>query len=253
MLRHAIAASALAAAVLLTPTAAFAKTHGGGGGGSPSPTGYDVSYPQCGTALPTGQTFGIVGVNSGIVFSPNPCLSTEYAWAVKSTMSPRVSFYANTADPGPTSPHWPTGQAGCPSDTLTTGCSYDYGWNAAADSFQDAVAASTPAAAQAAPWWLDVESANSWQNTPSYNIADLQGAVAYLQSVGVSTVGIYTNGSSWSSITGNSTAFARYPSWVPGARSLRGAESNCTASITGGMVTDAQYPLNGYDADYRCP
>ena len=32
---------------------------------SSTPTGNDVSYPQCGKKLPSGQAFGIVGVNDG--------------------------------------------------------------------------------------------------------------------------------------------------------------------------------------------
>src|SRR4051812_26557713 len=47
---------------------------------SPS-RGYDVSYPQCGSALPSAPAFGIVGVDDGIVFSANPCAGTELAWA----------------------------------------------------------------------------------------------------------------------------------------------------------------------------
>src|SRR3954465_13658524 len=93
------------ALVVLTPFSALAakkppKGHGDAGG-----TGYDVSYPQCSGALPPSPLFGIVGVNNGIVYSANPCLATECAGAANATTTtrPKVSFYANTANPGPAS------------------------------------------------------------------------------------------------------------------------------------------------------
>lgn len=237
-------------AVLASGGAAWAK-----GGGSTS-TGYDVSYPQCGASLPAGPAFGIVGVNDGIVYSPNPCLAAEYQWAAASTSTirPKVSFYANTANPGLASSHWPTGQTSpraC-DGSLSTACSYDYGWNAAADSFTDAQNASG-ATASADPWWLDIETANSWQSDPSLNNADIQGALDYLMNAGVTSTGIYTNLNSFQTIMGSTTAFAGYPSWVPGAHSVRAAKNNCNASITGGHVVYAQYPSGGFDADYPCP
>src|SRR3954471_2533423 len=99
--------------VLATAGPALArKPPKGGGGGGSSPTGYDVASPQCGGALPSSPLFGIVGVNKGIVYSANPCLATQYQWATTSTgtAGARVSFYANTANPGTASTHWPTGQ-----------------------------------------------------------------------------------------------------------------------------------------------
>src|SRR5258706_3139863 len=179
----------------------------------PTSRGYDVSYPQCGQPLPSSSLFGIVGVNNGIVYSANPCAGTELAWAQQAA-NHAPAFYANTADPGPAySSHWPTGQTTpetCdPAANNSTACSYDYGWNAAKDSFADAVVAeqqsngtsvqtATSAAAQA-PWWLDVETGNSWQTLESAygqtsiseanDVAALEGAIAALQSVGVAPVG----------------------------------------------------------------
>jgi hypothetical protein len=116
------------------------------GASGASNVGYDISYPQCGGAFPSGGAFGIVGVNDGRPFSANPCLgvgssASELQWA-----GMNAGLYANTADPGPAlSTHWPNGQT-APKQCNTTSnpgsdtpeCHYDYGWNAAADGYQDA-------------------------------------------------------------------------------------------------------------------
>lgn len=241
-----------------------------GGGGlafGASSTGYDISYPQCNAGFPSPGTFGIVGVNGGKPFGANPCLGTgsgssELQWA-----GMNAGLYANTADPGPAlSTHWPNGQTSpryCdPANNSTADCAYDYGWNAAADSYADAVnayvslgwaatgATRTPVANQ---WWLDVESANSWMTNTAMNVADLQGAADYLASVGASGVGFYANSSDWQSVTGATASFSAHPSWTPGAGSLAQAQASCGApGITGGPVALAQYLSGGFDGDVQC-
>ncbi|MGZ6299178.1 MAG: hypothetical protein ACXWMN_01635 [Candidatus Limnocylindria bacterium] len=238
--------------------------------GGPTP-GYDISYPQCGTPFPTNVAFGIVGVNKGIVFSPNPCLGTgdgpsELTWGG----GIQAQLYASTGNPGPAlSTHWPNGQtsprecntpASPGSDTLN--CAYDYGWNAAADSYQTAVrayislglaAAGSTSTPTANVWWLDVETSNSWRSDVSLNVAALQGAVAYLQSAGAARIGFYSTQQQWDQITGGTLAFAAQPSWVAGASSARQARNNCSGSaFTGAGVELAQYFAKGFDADLRC-
>ena len=252
MFRRTVLLVTILLALLAWPGRALAQTT--------SATGYDVSYPQCGASLPPSPSFGIVGVNDGIAYRANPCLSTEYQWALTSTATGRkASFYLNTANPGPASSHWPVGQASpqaCTSATLNSACSYDYGWDTAADSFADAVKVAGRHAARGAPWWLDVESANSWSADGSDNVADIQGALDYLkQSAGAAIftpAGIYTDSSSWSTITGGTRQFASYPSWVPGATTRSQAQANCQTTITGGKATYAQYTASGFDADYPC-
>jgi hypothetical protein len=264
MSRPLLLAVALVACALLLPAAASAGGKPPAGGGK-TLTGYDVSYPQCGGALPANALFGIVGVNDGIVYSANPCLATELTWAEQ--YEPTAIVYANTADPGPAlSSHWPTGQTSprfCdPAQLDSTDCSYDYGWNAAADSYRDAVIAyislgRAPAGATQTPspneWWLDVESANSWEQNTSNNVAELEGEVAYLQSQSVSSIGFYANANDWLSITSATTVFGSYPSWHAGSGSKRTAQSHCgTSGITGGPTKYSQYASGGYDADIRC-
>src|SRR3954452_12155896 len=71
---------------------------------APTPTGNDISWPQCGKALPKGQAFGIVGVNGGKATTTNPCLTSQLNWAAGSTGQatdqPKVQVYVNTANPG---------------------------------------------------------------------------------------------------------------------------------------------------------
>ena len=238
------------------------------------PTGYDISYPQCGRSYPTSTAFGIVGVNDGIVYSANPCAPSELAWA-EAAKNHAPAFYANTADPGPGySSHWPAGQQSpeaCDGSN-SVACSYDYGWNAAQNSFAAAVAAeqadgsaSSTTAAAAAPWWLDVETGNSWESLESAygataasdanDQADLRGAVAYLTSHGVGTVGFYSTGSQWTSITGGTgSTFAASPEWEASFQTLSSAQAGCSStSFTGGRLALTQYPSGGFDADYACP
>lgn len=234
-----------------------------------STNGYDISWPQCGRAYPSHPAFGIVGVNAGIVFSANPCLQSELAWAGGAT----GQLYANTANPGPTlSTHWPDGQASpaaCNptgssllSDRDTWACAYDYGYNAAADSYNDAVLAFgklglSPATPAGSAWWFDVETSNSWRTDVTLNVAALQGAILYLNLVGVANtrIGFYSTQYQWNQITGGpATSFVAFKSWVAGASSARGASAKCVGSgFTGGGVALAQYPSGGFDADLRCP
>lgn len=66
--------------------------------------GNDISYPQCGKALPTSQAYGIVGVNGGTANSTNACLAEQMQWAARSAGNnpnqPKVQLYVNTGNPG---------------------------------------------------------------------------------------------------------------------------------------------------------
>jgi hypothetical protein len=84
--------------------------------------------------------------------------------------------------------------------------------------------------------------------------------VAALRAAGVTTVGLYSTSGMWGQITGATSAssalndpFRGLPNWVPGARSLKDAPNYCSRTFAGGPVTYAQYPSNGFDADYICP
>jgi hypothetical protein len=234
------------------------------------PIGYDISYPQCGGPYPASPDFAIVGVNGGRVYSSNPCLAAPDGTGQLAWGGPDVELYANTANPGPElSSYWPRGQVAprpCDTATLpgadTLECAYDYGWNAAADSYRTAVTAAVAAGlgpadaarmAQDAFWWLDVETANSWRDDPALNVAALQGARDYLESMRVAGVGFYSTPRMWAQITGNTNAFGEHPSWVAGASTLREAMARCNdEGFTGGPLRYAQYLRQGFDANHRC-
>ena len=298
------AAMAGALAILTaSPALAARPSHGGGGGGggSSSTTGNDVSYPQCGGSLPSGQAFGIVGVNDGLANTPNPCLGpspsypsyteSELYWAVASstgtTSQPKAGLYVNTADPGNGVSDWPSNNDGGGTDPYgscvpssgnelvgvnSTACAWQYGYNKAAQDAAWLTIAATaingqsakitvPTSPAAYPWWLDVETANSWQSGTSglqMNVADLQGMVAALSAAGVTKVGVYSTSYQWDQVTGGSkytagTALVGLPDWIPGARKLSGAVSNCQLSaFTGGGVELTQWFSRPFDSDYAC-
>jgi hypothetical protein len=214
-------------------------------------TGYDVSFPQCGRSLPRDGSFGVVGVTNGLPWSANPCLATQYKWADSKASAP--SLYMNTANPGPISKYWDRpGPRVCedPQSYDDTGCSYNYGWNAAADAY--AVASGATAGGSATNfWWLDVETVNSWNGSSEANAATLDGYMEYLLGRGVGGVGVYSTGSQWRAITGGHE-LPSAPNWVAGGSNKKSASRLCSSSFTGGPVWLVQYASKGFDADYVC-
>lgn len=230
--------------------------------------GIDVSFPQCGSAIPpVAVDFAILGVNGGRPYVPaNPCLAAQIA-----QFGPTVRFYANTANPGPLlSNFWPVNRvvpkpcatAAAP-DPDTLDCAYDYGWYGAWDSYDKAVAAQTAAGVASSPveWWLDVEdgsAGNDWRTDSARNVAVLRGAVDALESRGVARVGFYSSPDAWQRITGGTREFAGYASWLAGGQTRDIAVAKCGGDgLTGGGVALAQYfPFSGaapIDGNVACP
>jgi len=191
--------------------------------------GNDISWPQCGGAFPTKAGFGIVGVNNGVPFSQNPCLSAEWQWALANKGAP--AYYMNISNPGTTSPS-------------------SYGASAAAYALNYATTATGASSAANHVWWIDVETANSWSSDQAANAAVVQGALTYLKQHTAKAVGIYSTGYQWGVITGGVHLGA--PVWAAGASSAASAPSMCGTGFTGQPVKVVQYPAGAYDGDYRC-
>jgi hypothetical protein len=247
----------------------------GAASAAPVGGGYDVSYPQCGSTLPTGQAWGGVGVNGGIATTANPCLDTQLRWAWSSTgavaAQPEAQLYLNTANPGQIRDQvttWPkTGMTpyGACSGGNTTACSWEYGWERAQNSVNSIfVPAAKRAGVDDVPadytWWLDVETGNTWQSGSSAalarNRASLEGMTAYLTGLG-GTVGFYSTGQQWRAVAGSvgkGSILYHQNSWLAGATSLPGARSLCSkpALVAGGVVELAQYESGDLDHDVSC-
>ncbi len=261
--------------------------------GTTDPVGNDVSWPQCDKTLPNSTAFAIVGVNGGLANNTNPCLFAQLAWAEGATKTsggttqPKVALYVNTANPGHSGLWWPASNINddgavvpnpyglCEPESpgevegpVNRACSYMYGYVMA---YRDAKRIGARGAGYPGPasyfWWLDVETGNSWQtgtssnpdlDGPSLNRADLEGMVAYFKSITGPRVGIYSTGYQWGAIAGtvpSTSLLAGLPSWLAGAKTLRGAKSNCSSpSLTPhSRVSVTQYVSAGLDYDYSCP
>jgi hypothetical protein len=228
-------------------------------------------------------------------FGPHPGYEqSELYWAVAASSGvasvSKASLYVNTDDPGsvvtgtPVT-DWPTSGATTPfgacvtkerltnTGTLTLGqtsqaCAWEYGYQRARQDATwlkkaaDAIDAETPPvhvadAAGDYPWWLDVETANTWPKTTTgqeMNAADLQGMITGLRGAGATEIGVYSTSYQWTKITGGSRsgALEGIPDWIPGAGTLTVAKAHCTLdSFTGGRVELTQWTTT-IDSDYAC-
>ena len=246
-----------------------------------STIGNDISWPQCGKRLPTGQAFGIVGVNGGLANTTNPCLAEQLKWAKNSTGStiqPKIQLYVNTANPGGLgTPSWPKNNIdpagnnapnphGTCNGSDSLACAWQYGWNRAVE---DVIIRFNPAAPVAGVdtnpakyvWWLDVETENTWKTGSSgfaSNVADLEGMVAYFKGSLGAKVGIYSTGYQWGQIVGGAVGpnsnLNGLDSWLAGALSEKAARNNCKLAplTTGAKVTLTQYVSKNLDYNVSC-
>lgn len=202
--------------------------------------GVDVSYPNCRARI-SGAAFGIVGVNGGKSFSPNPCLKDE------ASKFKNLSLYINTGYPGQS--------YGIKYQSYPNSCSevdlnclaYNYGYNAAEYAYNY----SLESGVQSSTWWLDVETMNSWTADFNQNKQSLIGQEYYLRSHGVTTVGIYSTTYQWGQITGGWQN--NLPSW--GATTWRTASQAATFckghEFTGGPSYLMQF-LGKLDQNVAC-
>ncbi|WP_420368145.1 hypothetical protein [Curtobacterium sp. L1-20] len=247
-------------------------------GASGSGFGADVSWPQCGATLPTGQAFGIVGANGSLPNQDNACVAQQLKWAAASTggtNQPKAQVYALAANPGRAASVWPkngadpagTGkqipipsQFGTCTGAYNAGCSYVYGYTRAYEATHTR-GVPTPSAYR---WWIDVETGLSWlkpadaKDYQTQNRADIEGMVAALKAAKVSTVGIYSTKSQFATIVGtvpSSSPLTGLPSWIAvGTDGVAAAQRACTAGglTTGSRVQMAQYVVGAQDRNVTC-
>jgi hypothetical protein len=224
-----------AAAAVLLPFSAFAA-----GPYTSGSTGFDESYPQCAAPL-SGGSFAIIGVTGGHAFTQNGCFGAEYTAAAASGV--QVSLYMNlNAAIGSTASQGLTGPKGSCKRSDKQCVAYNYGWNAAKAAIGYATASG---ASTATTWWLDIETANSWNADTSLNRTTIQGAVDGLKAGGGTNVGVYSTAFMWNSITGSwNTLFV--PVWY--------ASATCAAAtgFTGGAVWLVQNASGAPGGDLAC-
>jgi hypothetical protein len=197
-------------------------------GGLQSAGGWDISWPQCGGAVPSAPYgFGIVGVTGGKAMTQNPCLAEQYRWAQQEGSG--AGLYVNVSPaPAGTSP---------------------YGWGAA--TVIDAVDYAGQAAASAPTWWLDVETTNGWGPDRDANAEVVRGAVDELQRHHIG-VGVYSTGLQWRMIAGGYSPGV--PVWVAGAPNDGSAGTWCSPDhgFGGGPVYVVQALPVRFDANTAC-
>ena len=213
----------------------------------PGPLGYDISWPQCGSALPGGPfAFGIIGVTGGRAMSGNACLTDEWRWAKATTN--RAGLYINVSYPG--SDQWPASASGLSGNCAPgdLGCQlYNFGANTAVDAVQYA----RQSGVSAPMYWLDVETANPWPGDVGANARVVAGAIDQLHALGLK-VGIYSTPYQWASIVGGFQP--GLPVWTAGASGLGDVPGYCDGrGFGGGAPYLVQLLPQGYDADYLCP
>jgi len=204
-------------------------------------TGYDVSYPQCGGASPSGA-FGIVGVNGGRPFSYNSCLAAEYA---ATPQSPAASLYINTGYSGAYRQNI-TSNCSALSASVTGTSAQRQAWAIGCSEAETSLNyAGQQGAVNVSAWWLDVETGNSWSSSNrSLNQYAIQGATGRLLQIGP-PVGVYSTGSMWKTITGGSfTPSGIAADWV--------AAGSCSTPFTNSPVWLTQTSTGGVDYDTAC-
>lgn len=157
-------------------------------------SGYDISYPQCGSPrIPGDSGFAIVGVNGGRPGLEQPCLAEQLSWA--RTQS-GMAVYVNT-------------------EYLGKGSPAGVGVRTAKDAIGRMKAAEIP---RNTPVWLDVETENDWSGDHEQHRELIQALARKIAAAG-HPVGLYSAPKLWAEITGS--ADPGMPVWLAIGRGTR--------------------------------
>ncbi|MHB8439248.1 MAG: glycoside hydrolase family 25 domain-containing protein [Acidimicrobiales bacterium] len=205
-------------------------------------TGYDISWPQCGSSYPPSSTVAVVGANNGAAFTANPCFASEAAWG-----GPNLTVYLNVNSPqGSDSSQYASGPAGnCAVGDLNCE-SYNYGYNTA----RQTIAQDESEGYGTSTWWLDVETGSYWTSDTSANDQVIAGALGAVKAANFAAA-IYSTSYQWNQIAGNYNPGV--PVWYPTGTSTNSPSNWCTtSSFAGGPVYLVQDAAGNYDGDYSC-
>jgi hypothetical protein len=211
-------------------------------------TGVDISFPDCNATIPQ-AAFGIVGVTGGIAYNTNSCAAEE------ASHFQNYSLYINTGlNASSSSSYYVAAEQGCNGDARCA--AYHYGYNAGIKGFQYAQSLGLSSKI----WWLDVETANTWNADVTLDQQSLQGEHDALIASGVQMVGVYSTTYQWQYITGDPTTNTGWKNYWPGwgatqLPNAQQAQQYCTGhEFTGGPTWLIQYqdPQSHVDQDVAC-
>ena len=197
--------------------------------GSFDNSGYDVSFPQCGQALPSAYVgFVIIGLNDGRPFTGNPCFNQQWSWA---KTHDAAAVYINVDDPGASTPS-------------------SYGQSIGLDVLARLVDNNIP---QGTPVWLDVERNNAWDSA-TRAVSVINSTMRYLAHAGY-PVGVYAAPVHWFEITYDAEvdvpiwfAIGPYPTTQAGVQAAKRA---CTREGFGNAKPAIVQFVSGAGPDYR--
>ncbi|MFA7297445.1 MAG: hypothetical protein WC211_09740 [Dehalococcoidia bacterium] len=216
-----------------------------------TPTGLDVSWPQCGKQLPmTPLAFAVVGVDNGKAFTSNPCFAEQYRWAGSTGTLPALYFTLRSPQ-GATAARGFEGPAGVCAASDARCIARNYGYHAAREARAYAVQQAGPP--PSTMWWLDIETMSHWSTDQAANAEVVRGAIEYLKEQGV-LFGVYSTRTQWNQITGGLALPEGLPLWIAGAHDKADAPTMCTPryAFGGGQLWLVQYIANNLDHNHVC-
>jgi hypothetical protein len=215
-------------------------------------TGFDISYPNCSSALPVGDSFAVVGVGGGRPFTANSCVGSEWTEAQTATGT-APSLYLNTGYAGAYSRNIDAPCTTAVSSALASGVFSGLGKHALSQAEQaweigcsEVDYANTVKPNVPAMWWADVETGNSWSTNASLNDYTIDG-ISYQMGV-LGGGGIYSTSTMLASITGS-------PTWepTPAATAHWVSAGSCTTTFGTASTWLSQSPtISGADSDTAC-